>query len=190
VAGRVDWPGRGPTWLGVPALAVALFGGLGLVEVTHRQDFSRELLTTGTETVADSVQVDIGRVLGEVRVTLRTTDGRRIETTLTDHEYNDSEGMPEGVHAPAPGTRYAMPLKIVYRPSEPSVALASVDARQWVADRDTPRRDAGMLAGGLAVMLSALAWLSRDARRRGLAWWQWYTDAPKRQTGSQGDSAN
>jgi hypothetical protein len=151
-----------------------------LGEVTHRQDFSNELLKTGTETVADSVQVDIGRVLGEVLVTFRTTDGRKIETSLADHEYNDSEGMPEGVHAPAPDTRYAMPLRIVYRPSEPSVALATVDARQWVADRKTPRRGAGMLAGGLAGTLIALAWLSRDARRRGLAWWQWYTDAPTR----------
>lgn len=182
MAGKVDWPGRGPTWLGVPALVVAVSGGLMLGEVTHRQDFSRELLVAGTETVADSVQVYIGRVLGEVLVTFRTTDGRDIETSLADHEYNDSEGMPEGMQPSAPGTRYAMPLKIVYRPSEPSVALASLDAREWVADRKTPRRGAGMLAGGLAATLIALAWLSRDARKRGLAWWQWYTEAPSQPT--------
>jgi hypothetical protein len=166
--------------LGVPALVVALVGGLMLGEVTHRQDFSDELLKTGTETVADSVQVDIGRVLGEVLITFRTSDGRKVETSLADHEYNDSEAMPEGVHAPTPGTRYAMPLKIVYRPAEPSVALASIDARQWVADRKTAQWGTGMLTGGLAATLIALAWLSRDARRRGLAWWHWYTGEPTR----------
>jgi hypothetical protein len=105
---------------------------------------------------------------------------------LADAEDNDSEGMPEGVQAPAAGTRYAMPLKIVYRRSEPSVALASVDAREWVADRKTPRRGAGMLVGGLAATLVALVLLSRDARRRGLAWWQWYTDGPRDLAHGQG----
>jgi hypothetical protein len=162
-------------------LVVALIGGLGLAEVTHRQDFSRELLTTGVETVAESVEVDVSGKgpLNDVRVAFRTTDGGQIRTVLADAEDNDSEGMPEGVRAPAAGTRYAMPLTIVYGRSEPSVALASVDAREWVADRKTPRRDAGMLVGGLAVTLLALVLLSRDARRRGLAWWQWYTDAPR-----------
>ena len=101
-----------------------------------------------------------------IRVTFWTTDGGQIRTLLADAEYNDSAGMPEGVRAPAAGTRYAMPLTIVYRRSEPSVALAAVDAREWVADRKTPRCNAGMLVGGLAV---ALVLLSRGARRRGLA---------------------
>ena len=179
MAGTVNWPGRGPTWLGVPALVVAVAGGLMLGEVTHRQEFSRELLTAGVETVAESVQVDVGRFVGSVSVEFRTADGRQVRTELADHEYNDTEGMAEGVQTPAAGTRYSMPLKIVYRRSDPSVALASVEAREWVADRKTPRLGAGMLAGGLGLTLVALVLLSRDARRRGLAWWQWYTEGSR-----------
>jgi Protein of unknown function (DUF3592) len=179
MAGKVSWPGRGPTWLGVPALVVAVAGGLMLGEVTHRQEFSQELLTTGGETVAESVEVEVGRLLGSVTVGFRTADGRRIRTELADHEYNDTERMPDGVQTPAAGTRYAMPLRIVYRRSDPSVALASVDARQWVDDQKTPRLGAGLLAGGIGMVLVALVLLSRDARRRGLAWWQWYTEGSR-----------
>lgn len=177
---NVDWPGRGPTWLGVPALVVAAIGGLMLAEISQRQGLSQDLLTNGTETVASSVRVDVASRGGiiDLQVVFRAGDGRQIETALADAESNDSEGMPEGQQTPAAGSRYAPPLTILYRPSEPSVALASVDAREWIADRRTPRVSRGMLAGGLAVTLVALAGLSRAARRRGLAWWQWYTAAP------------
>jgi hypothetical protein len=180
VGNNVNWPGRGPTWLGVPALVVAVAGGLMLAEVSGRQGLSRDLLANGTETVASSVQVYVGGrgILSDLEVVFRTGDGRELKTALADAEVDDAEGMAEGQQTPAPGTRYAPPLKIVYRPSEPSVALASVDARQWVADRRTPGIATWMLAGGLAVVLVALVGLGRGARRRGLAWWQWYTAAP------------
>ena len=189
MAGTVNWPGRGPTWLGVPALVVAVAGGLMLGEVTHRQAFSRELSATGVETTAESVQVDVGRLLGSVSVGFRTADGRQVRTELVDHEYNDTEGMPEGLQTPAAGTRYAMPLKIVYQRSDPSVALASVDARQWGDDRKTPRLGLGMLTGGVAVVLVALMMLSRDAHKRGLAWWQWYVEGQRpRDTNDRSES--
>jgi hypothetical protein len=180
MARKVDWAGRGPTWLGIPALIVAVAGGLMLAEFNDRQDFSRDLLTSGVEAVASSVQVDVtGKgTIGEPEVVFRARDGRQVKTVLADAEVNDDDGMPEGIQTPAPGTRYAPPLTIVYRPSDPSVALASVDAREWAADRRTPYRAKGMLAGGIAVTLIAMAWLTRDARRRGLAWWQWYTATP------------
>lgn len=151
-----------------------------LAEVTHRQNFSRDLLTNGTETVASTVSVYVtGKgTIGDLQVAFRTSDGRQVETALADAEVNDDEGMPDGIQTPSPGTRYAPPLTIVYRPAEPSVVLASVDAREWVADRRTPRQAVGMLSGGLAAALFAMAWLTRDARRRGLAWWEWYTGAP------------
>lgn len=175
----MDWPGRGPTWLGVPALVVAVVGGLGLAEISHRQGFSRDLLTNGTETVASSVQVDVRRGgISNPEVVFRTTDGREIRTALADAHVNGDEGMADGQQTPRPGTRYAAPLTIVYRPSDPSVALALVDAGEWVADQHTARRGKWMMTGGLAVTLIALAGLSRGARRRGLAWWQWYTAAP------------
>jgi hypothetical protein len=167
--------------LGVPALVVAAIGGLMLAEVTHRQSYSRDLLTNGVETVASSVQISVGErgTIAEPEVVFRTQDGREVKIALVDAEVNNTEGMAPGAQTPAAGTRYAPPLKIVYQPSDPSFALASVDARAWAADRRTPRTAAGMLAGGGAVTLVALAWLSRDARRRGVAWWQWYSAAPE-----------
>ena len=30
---NVNWPGRGPTWIAVPALVAMLFGGLTLLEI-------------------------------------------------------------------------------------------------------------------------------------------------------------
>ncbi|MEU4396512.1 DUF3592 domain-containing protein [Kribbella sp. NPDC023855] len=179
MTGDVSWPGRGPTWLGVPALVIAVVGGLTLGEVTHRQEFSRELLTSGGEVLAESVEVNVGRLVGPVTVEFRTADGQRIRTDLADNETNDAQGMPEGPQTPAAGTRYSMPLKVVYRRADPSVALASIDAQEWVDDRKTPQQGVWMLAGGLGVTVVALVLLSRDARRRGLAWWQWYTDGSR-----------
>lgn len=177
---NVDWPGRGPTWLGVPALVVAAIGGLMLVEISHRQDFSWDLLANGTETAATSVQVDVRRGgIANPEVTFRTGDGREIKTELADAEVNDDGGMADGRQTPAAGTRYAPPLRIVYRPAEPTVALALVDAGEWVADRRTARHGRWMLAGGLGVTVVAMAGLSRGARRRGLGWWQWWTAAPQ-----------
>ncbi len=177
---NVDWPGRGPTWLGVPALVVAVIGGLMLAEISHRQGLSQDLLANGTETVASSVQADVGSRGGiiDLQVAFRTGNGREVRTTLADGEFDDAEGMPEGQQTPAAGTRYSAPLKVVYRPSDPSRALALVDAGEWVADQHTARRARWMIAGGLAVTLIALVGLARGARRRGLAWWQWYTAAP------------
>jgi hypothetical protein len=178
VGTNVDWPGRGPTWLGVPALVIAVVGVLMVTGISDRQRLSEDLRANGTETVASSVQVYVGRGMSHPEVVFRTGDGREIKTELADAEVNDDEGMPEGQQTPAAGTRYAPPLKIVYRATEPTVALASVDIGEWVADQHTARYGRWMITGGLAVTLIALIGLSRGARRRGLAWWQWYTATP------------
>jgi hypothetical protein len=126
--------------LGVPALVAAAIGGLMLAEVTHRQSYSRDLLTNGVETVASSVQISVGErgTIAEPEVVFRTQDGREVKIALVDAEVNNTEGMAPGAQTPAAGTRYAPPLKIVYQPWDPSFALASVDARAWAADRRTP----------------------------------------------------
>jgi hypothetical protein len=68
---------------------VVVVRGLTLVGVTHRQDFSRELLATGVETVAASVEVAGRRpLLKDMRVTFRTTNGREAQTALANAEYN------------------------------------------------------------------------------------------------------
>jgi len=181
---KAESPGRGPTWIGVPALVLVLLGVLVLVDVTSRQRLSRELLDSGIETVADSVQVDVdGRAgrpaITEVRVDFTAGGVDRIRTDV-DHIEGDRQGMPEGVQTPAAGTRYAMPLHIVYRQSDPSTALAEADARTWAADKDTPRLGLGLIGGGILLILLAILLLTVNARRRGLAWWQWYTETPAR----------
>jgi hypothetical protein len=94
---------------------------------------SRELLDSGIETVADSVQVEVtggaGRpAISKVRVDFTAGGVDRIRTTL-DHIEGDRQGMPEGLQTPAAGTRYAMPLHLAYRQSDPTTALALVDAQ-------------------------------------------------------------
>jgi hypothetical protein len=180
---RLDWPGRGPTWLGVPALIVAVCGAVILLEVLPRQSLSRDLLEAGNFAIADTVRVDIAPGRGNptvagVHVSFPTADGRPLETPLIGYEY-DAQGMTEGTQTPRPGTRYAAPLQVIYKPAAPRQALAMVDARQWTADRRTPRIGAGMLAGGLTLTLIATARLSHGARKRGLAWWRWYSEDPQ-----------
>jgi hypothetical protein len=181
---KVASPGRGPTWIGVPALVLVLLGVLVLVDVTSRQRLSRELLDSGIETVADSVQVEVtggaGRpAISEVRVDFTAGGVDRIRTTL-DHIQDDRQGMPEGIQAPAAGTRYAMPLHIVYRQSDPSTVLALSDASNWATDKDAPRLGLGLVGGGLVLVLLAMLLLTIGARRRGLSWWQWYAESHAR----------
>lgn len=182
MSGRVDWPGRGPTWLGVPALVLALVGVLGLAEFTSREGLGQELLDSGARATATSVKVDVvpgkgSPFIEEVQVDFPAAYGQRVHAAL-DNKEDDRQGMPEGLQLPAPGTRYAMPLQLVYRPTDPSVVLAVVDAEQWTADKETPRINIGLIAGGSILVLAAMVLLTVGARRRGLAWWQWYSDAP------------
>ncbi|MGZ0149406.1 hypothetical protein ACXJJ3_20245 [Kribbella sp. WER1] len=175
---NVDWPGRGPTWLGVPALVVAVVGGLGFAEISERQDLSRELLSSGNATVARGVQVDVvgtrDPYLENVHVEFVAPGGRPVRAELYSWEDNP-QGMPEGSQAPRAGTRYAAPLRIVYRTSDPSVVLANVDTQRWLAQRDRWRTYGAMLVGGVLGVLSAFVLLTIGARRRGLAWWKWYS---------------
>lgn len=184
MSGNVDWPGRGPTWLGVPALVLALVGVLGLAEFTSRESLGRELLESGVRATATSVQVDVvpgkgSPFVADVQVEFLTADGRQVRSVI-DHVEDDRQGMPEGLHPPAPGTRYAPPLRVAYRSTDPSVVLAVVDAEEWTADKETPRINLGLIVGGGTLVLVAMVLLTVGARRRGLAWWQWYVEAPAR----------
>ncbi|MFI5732617.1 hypothetical protein ACIA49_21035 [Kribbella sp. NPDC051587] len=173
----VDWPGRGGTWLGVPAV-VAVLIGLALFTTSHdRQQLSRELLRGGGAAVASSVQVEVvgrrGALIERLQVGYTTGDGRQLQVNVSDYD-SDSQDMAEGVHPPAAGTRYAAPLRVVYRQSDPSVVLATVDAEKWAADANTPRYGFALLVVGAGGVVWAPVMLSQSARRRGLPWWKWY----------------
>ncbi len=174
----VDWPGRGGTWLGVPALVALLIGLAIFLDASHQQRLSRELLREGGKAISTSVQVEVfgGRAnyVESIRVEFATSDGRQVQTLLEGFE-DGRDGMAEGVHAPEPGTRYATPLRIVYRQSDPSVALAALDAEKWAADVNTPRYGFALFVIGAGGVAGAPVMLSRSARRRGLAWWKWYS---------------
>lgn len=178
MAKDVDWPGRGGTWLGVGSL-IAVLIGLGVFGTySYRHGLGEELLRGGGIAVSQSVQVDViaGRVeeIEHVNVDFTTGDRRRVQTELAEYK-TGIQGMEQGVHPPAPGTRYAAPLKLLYRQSDPSVALAVVDAEEWAADPITQRYGLALLVIGLGGLLWTPMVFSRAARRRGLPWWKWYS---------------
>jgi hypothetical protein len=179
---KVGWPGRGPIWLVVAGLIVAVCGAIVLLEVLPRQSLSRELLAAGHFAIADTTQVDVAPGRGNptvagVHASFQTADGGWLETPLVDYE-DDAQGMAQGLQTPPSGTRYAAPLQIIYRPTAPQQAVALVDARQWAADQRTPLIGIGMVAGGLTIAFIAAAGLIRDLYRRGLARWRWYVEGP------------
>ncbi|GAA3590270.1 DUF3592 domain-containing protein [Kribbella ginsengisoli] len=181
MAGRVDYPGRGPTWIGVPGLVVLVIGVLIFGQTLYHRGESRDLLDHGVETGAASVRLTVysgkaSPLVEDVTVTFSTIDGRSNTAVLKIKE-DDPQGMPEGEQAPATGTRYAMPLKILYDPEDPAFAIASIDAHEWATDRKDLTLGAGLLAGGGLLVILAAVLLTVGARRRGLAWNRWYSDA-------------
>ena len=168
---RVVRPGRGPTWLAVPALIVAVCGAIILLGFLPRQHLSRELLESGTFAIAETTRVDAARgEVAAVRAGFYTAEGRLFETPLADHL--------SGTESDVDGGRYAAPLQIVYKQSAPHQALALVDAQQWSADRTTPRVGTGLLAGGLVVSLVVTAPQLRRGYNRALMRWRWYVERP------------
>ena len=153
-----------------------------LGRILYLQDYSSDLLDHGIETTAESVRLTVypGKgdpLVDDITVTFTTSEGQHVKAVLWSEE-DAPQGMPEGEQVPAAGTRYAMPLAILYDPVQPTRVLASVDAREWTADRKTPVIGASLLIGGAVLVILAAILLTRGARRRGLAWYRWYSDAP------------
>jgi hypothetical protein len=115
-----------------------------------------------------------GRFVDEVEVAaFEPATGGSQRTTLVN-ALGDAEGAAVGRRAPGPGTRYAMPLTVVYKPSDPTQAIALVDARESASDRETPAVGLGMVAVGVTVAAFTGVHLDFNARRRGRRWWSWH----------------
>jgi hypothetical protein len=159
--------------LGAFALVATL---LGLVDIRHQRAVAQEFLDTGVATVADQVEVAVrygkgGSYIDEVEVTFVVATERHVVTL--SNSLGDPEGNADGRHPPAAGTRYATPLRILYKPDDPSQVIALVDAEDFAAETGTPSDIAGVIAiGGTTTAAVAAGWLLRSggadhAERRG-----------------------
>ncbi|HWD83443.1 MAG TPA: hypothetical protein VG497_31305, partial [Kribbella sp.] len=90
----------------------------------------------------------------------------------------DPEGNADGRHPSAAGTRYAAPLRILYKSDDPSQVMAVADAEEFAADTAAPSVISGVIALAgtttIAVAVSSLAYArlqsgprqNRQSRRR------------------------
>jgi hypothetical protein len=173
-----------PRWasvLGVFALVATLLGVVALLDMRHQRAVAQDFLDSGVATVADEVEVDVrygkgGGYIDDVAVTFVVATERHVATL--SNSLGDPEGNADGRHPPAEGTRYATPLRILYKPDDPSQVIAVVDAEYFAADTGTPSGIAGLVAiGGTTILAVAAGWFAcslvpgvadQDRRRSGV----------------------
>lgn len=156
---------RAVGWLGVIALAVAVLGVIVQLDVRHQRGIGEDFLAHGVRAVATEVELEIesgkgGTSVDVVRVLFRTAEGQEIRSTLTS-PLGDPEGAREGRRAPAPGTRYAVPLELRYRAAAPTEVIALVDAEDIAHPGTLIWVTWTMLAVGVAVAVACGVGLSR-----------------------------
>jgi len=161
-----------PRWasvLGIYALLATLFGVVAVLDIHHQQTIAQEFLDAGIATTADGVDVDVrygkgGSSIDTVEVTFVVAAHRHLATL--SNSLGDPEGNSEGRHPPAAGTRYAPPLRILYKPDDPSQVMAIVDAEDFAADTGIPSGVSGLVAiGGTTSVAIAGAWLAYSRLR-------------------------
>ncbi|NIK59228.1 hypothetical protein [Kribbella shirazensis] len=151
--------------LGVFALVATILGLVALLDIRHQRAVAQDFLDTGVEMIADQVEVAVwygrgGDYVDEVEVTFVVAT-KRVVATLSN-SLGDPEGNAEGRHPPAAGTRYAAPLRIVYKPEDPSQVMALVDAEEFAADSATPAGVAGIVTiGGTTTVAIAVGRLAQ-----------------------------
>jgi hypothetical protein len=170
--------------LGAIALGVALLGVVIFVDTRYQRTVGQEFLADGVETAATEVQLRIesgkgGHYVAEVEVVFPVATGGSQRTTLVDN-LGEDEGGGLGWRPPGPATRYAPPLAILYKPEDPSQAIALVDARYFATDTETPAVALGMVVFGLTIAAVVGVCLSLNARRRGRRWWSWHAGRHRR----------
>lgn len=168
-----------PRWasvLGIYALLATAFGVVAVLDIHHQQTVAQEFLNIGTATTADVVEIDVrygkgGSSIDTVEVTFVVATQRHLATL--SNSLGDPEGNSEGRHPPTAGTRYAAPLRILYKPDDPSQVMALVDAEDFAADTGIPSGVSGLVAiGGTTSVAIAACWLAYSrlrptGRRRG-----------------------
>jgi hypothetical protein len=156
-----------PRWasvLGVYTLLATLFGVVAILGTRHQQTVAQEYLDLGIATAADGVEVDVqygkgGSYIDTVEVTFVVATQRHV--AALSNSLGDPEGNSEGRHPPAPGTRYAPPLRILYKPDDPSQVMALADAEDLAADTGIPSGSSGLVAiGGTISIAVAGGWLA------------------------------
>jgi hypothetical protein len=157
--------------LGAFALVATLLGLVALLDIRHQRAVAQEFLDTGVETMADQVEVAVrygkgGSYIDAVEVTFVVAPERHVATL--SNSLGDPEGNADGRHPPAIGTRYAAPLRILYKPDDPSQVIALVDAEDFAAVSATPSDIAGVVAiGGTTTIAVTAGWLASSRLRSG-----------------------
>ena len=173
-----------PRWasvLGAYTLAATVLGLVALLDTRHQRADAQDFLDTGVQTMADDVEVAVhygkgGSYIDEVEVTFAVAAKQHLATL--SNSLGDPESNADGRHAPAAGTRYASPLRIVYRPDDPSQVIALVDADYFDSDTATPTGIAAVVSiAGTTTVAIAVGWLAhwlllsgradQEERRRG-----------------------
>lgn len=121
----------------MPGLILALYGSIVMYELNTRAEIGHQFPSTGTAAMTDHVvlQVQVGRgapALAEVNVEFLTKDRRSVAVPLTWIDLDAPIPRNEEQQFPAPGSRYATPLKIRYSPHNPTNAIAEIDAQRLV----------------------------------------------------------
>ena len=162
-----------PRWssvLGAFALVATCLGFVAFLDIRHQRAVGQEYLDTGVETVADQVELRVrygrgGSYIDEVEVTYVVAAERR-QATLTN-SLGDPESNADGRHPPEAGTRYAAPLRILYKPDDPTQVIALVDAEYFTTDTGTPASVAASVAiGGTTTIALGLSWIAYARLRR------------------------
>ncbi|ADB30182.1 hypothetical protein Kfla_1078 [Kribbella flavida DSM 17836] len=146
------------SWVGVVAVLVAVFGVVIQLDVRYQRGVGRDFLAQGVPAVATQVEleVDAGRdtSVDAVDVVFRTADGQEVRTELIG-QLGDPEGAAEGPSVPAAGTRYAVPLRVLYRRAAPAEAIAVIDAEDKANPGPVIPVAWAMVAGGAMAAVGA-----------------------------------
>jgi hypothetical protein len=179
-----------PRWvsvLGAYTLVATVLGLVALLDTRHQRAVAQDFLDAGVQTIADDVEVAVqygkgGSYVDHVDVTFAVAAKQHVATL--SNSLGDPEGNADGRHPPVAGTRYASPLRIVYKPDDLSQVIALVDAHEFTAGTGTPTGIAAVVTiGGTTTVGIGAGWIAQWLLLSGRA-----ERAERRRAGSAGSS--